>query len=154
VDPSTWYPGLCPRCENPVEPEWRFCPNCEAVLQGSERGSLGGKQDQTLRRALDLPKNPLAGVLAAIGLVGLIPIGAVAGGVASRLIGTSATGACVIGLASAVIICICVYCWLWDRPIRRGMEAVLVGALALAGVLLILSCAMGGLVLLVVSAFR
>jgi hypothetical protein len=46
-----------------------------------------------------------------------------------------------------------VYCWLRDRAAPRLLESVFIGALALAGGLLVLSCVVGGLATLITAAF-
>jgi hypothetical protein len=69
----------CPHCDKPVEPEWRFCPNCEAVLLGSERGSLGGLQHSVVRLLLSLPQNRIAATLAVLGIISLCMVALVTG---------------------------------------------------------------------------
>jgi hypothetical protein len=140
----------CPRCDKPVEPEWRFCPNCEAVLLGSERGSIGGLQHTAVRLLLALPQNRIAVTLAFTGVIGLCLVIVVAG-VGLGLAYRSEIGAAFVFGAFVVLVFSLVVCKSLnnDYPAVRVFQAFVVGVLALVGGLTILSCAFGGLMVLI-----
>jgi hypothetical protein len=135
-------PESCPRCGRLVEAVFRFCPHCEAILQGADRGSRGGKLDDVVhRRGARLQSTvPL---LAFLGFMGLVISGLVALGNAGSTQGLSLLlfvgGVFVLSMASFGVMLYRTR----DNPSRRGMEPVVVGTLALAGALVTFSCVLG-----------
>ncbi len=151
---SEGAPGFCPRCRKPTERPWHICPYCEAVLRGPECGSRGGMMHGALRRSRALTRHPLAVALAVIGGIGLCLVAIVAAEIAGRPYGTLVL---MIGLVSPALILIygiMAHIGLIPRSSRIVIASLLVGALALAGGVLVLSCAAGVLMLLVNEIVR
>jgi hypothetical protein len=143
----------CPRCEKPVDLEWRFCPNCEAVLHGPERGSRGGNQHRAMHAVLALPENRIVLVLAIAGIIGLSLIVLVIGIAVMLSYGSGFGCAFVFGAFLILTFGLVVYQRLnEDELFGRVVKAIVVGALAFAGGLMIMSCTFGGLVLLIQRA--
>ncbi len=144
----------CPRCDRPVEPEWRFCPHCEAVLQGLERGERGGLMGWLLDGIVSFQGIGWVRLLGILGGLGLFVIGMlVVSGLRGFGASTQTTIVRLSGLAASVLaLGAANFCWLRDRSAPGVFESVLIGALALLGAFLVLSCALGGLALLFTSA--
>jgi hypothetical protein len=126
-----------------VEPNWRFCPNCEAVLRGPRRGAVGKVVDEDVHRDTK-GTNVFLILLAVLGGLGFFFIltdiaylGAIGGG-GSLLFGT-ALGVLFLGLITTGIM-------FWrtrDDPSQRGIGRVILGTLAITGGLIAVFCVAG-----------
>jgi hypothetical protein len=135
----------CPRCGKPVQAVFRFCPHCEAVLQGKDRGSQGGKLDDLVHRQGSRFRVGIT-LLAVIGGLGLTWCTLAAMGSAASSKDLSlvylAAGVSVLVLSSTGIM----FYRTRGNPGARGIGRVVVGTLALAGGLMAFSCVLGAAV--------
>jgi hypothetical protein len=132
----------CPRCGKPVEKQWRFCPNCEAVLAGPRRGARGVYFDDEVRRDRTGTSVILI-LLAVLGGIGMCAylwagVAALEEGTWQLLAGVI-LGVLFLALVSTGIM----YYRTRNDPSRRGVGRVVVGTLALTGGLFGLSCVLG-----------
>ena len=148
-------PPICPRCDKSVEAAWWTCPHCEAVLKGPETGSRGGALHGLLERIADLPNNPwmaipaLLGFLIAIGLPYAVVL------FAAKWFAWSDAATLIAIVPVPTISLMAAYFCSRQRPyVARRIGGILYGGLALLGLLLISSCAIGGLVLFLTSFLR
>jgi DNA-directed RNA polymerase subunit RPC12/RpoP len=132
----------CPRCGHMVEGVWLFCPRCEAVLHGPDRGSRGGRFDDLVHRRSSrvsaiLVLMSVAGVLG-LGWSGLMSLTAFSHGAELPLIAWLAI-LVVLAVASFGIM---VY-QTRENPSQRSIGRVIVGTLAIAGGLTTFACTLG-----------
>jgi hypothetical protein len=140
--PASQPGGTCPRCGKHVEPYWRFCPNCEAVLRGPRRSAVGKVVDEDVHRDTRGTSVFLI-LLAVLGGLGLIFY--VFAGVASlKDGGGSALLAIALGILFLGMITTGIMFWRTrDNPSQRGLGRVLIGTLAMTGGLIVVSCIAG-----------
>jgi hypothetical protein len=146
------HPPTCPRCDKRVEPVWRTCPNCEAVLKGPETGSRGGVLHGALERLSDLPNKPWTAIPALVGFFFLTCLLDVPVVWAAILMDWSHTSVILLTLVGpALVMCVAVIC-AHQRPyIAQRLGGVAYAVLAFVGLLLISSCAVGGLAVFLMS---
>jgi hypothetical protein len=132
----------CPRCDKPIEPEWRFCPHCEAVLQGPERGERGGIIDSRLKRSSYLLHRGFAVLLEFVGGLALIFALTVAPGI-TRFYPQipSAVVTTVLLVCVGLLIAVFVYVSHAGTRMSQIVEVCCLGALASMGALVVLSLA-------------
>jgi hypothetical protein len=127
----------CPRCDRSVEPEWRFCPHCEAILPEPP------------------PRRRIAKFFYAIlGGVGLSLFG-VAMVVRAYTYPADMRPPFLGALAIVTLFACSVVAFAWKKRGKAGVGPFLVDLLALAGVaVLVCSVAAGSVVVLAWLLFR
>jgi len=121
-------PTNCPRCAAAVEARWLICPHCEAVLQGPERGSRGGLNKLARDRFIRLTANEGIRLLSLLGATAICTLG---------LRNTIPTGGVILLVGT-----FCVLVLLHRRPPRGIVGAIMTGAMATFGALVVLTVAL------------
>jgi hypothetical protein len=134
--------GVCPRCGDQVEPAWRYCPHCHATLRGPNRGKVANIVDDDVRRDTK-GTNVVLILLAVLGGLGLffylsLGLSSLQQGSGQVLI------AIILSVLFLTLLTTGIMFWRTrDDPSRRGIGRVILGTLAMTGVLFVLSCGIG-----------
>jgi len=125
----------CPRCGRAVEPLWLTCPWCEEPLRGGRPGAEG-RPDLDVRRDRQGTGVALM-ILAVIGGLGILLIGANLAAL-GQFVGYQGLGVYVVALLFlAGLSTIVVFVRSGGNPGAAGFRRVVVGTLAIAGVIIL-----------------
>jgi hypothetical protein len=143
-------PPQCLRCNKAVDAAWQICPYCEAVLLGDARGSRGGiAHDLLVWAEACLDRRWVFLVVVHGGFVAIFG-GITVAWLVSGLLGT--LGSFVMLLVAAGLIMAVVFGLTRNSYTGRFLKVSILSVFFLVGVLAILSCVVGSVVIISVVA--
>lgn len=131
---------VCPGCGRETAPAWRFCPYCETPLRGAQGGRRRDLADRDIQRDV---KGTSAGltILAILGGVGVLYFFFAVLPAAAEVRGMH--GVLLVGLAFLAVVVVGIGMSARGRtPAARGVGRILVGTLAVVGVIVATGLAM------------